>query len=116
MKTSIFLAFFCSFFLFTGTTIGQPDFLLKFKVWKNSASAANYLGEYHFNAGHPQNFGNSIPLSLAEQLCPGDRLILEKEVQGQDHIEIDLSTENSGLYIIQVSHGDDKVIQKIIKQ
>ncbi|WP_264789044.1 T9SS type A sorting domain-containing protein [Aureispira anguillae] len=77
MKIHIFLALLCLWLLSTGSAVGQTDFTLKFKVWKNTANAANYLGEYHFNAGHPHNFGNSVPPSITSQLCPGDRLVLE---------------------------------------
>lgn len=44
------------------------------------------------------------------------QVILSKEVQEQNNIELDLSKETSGLYLIQIVNGNAKFSEKIIKE
>jgi len=44
------------------------------------------------------------------------QMILQKDVQGQITTEVDLSKYNSGLYIIQITTGEEQRIEKVIKQ
>lgn len=44
------------------------------------------------------------------------QIVLQKEVQEQTNIEIDLSNETSGLYILQIVNGDTQLSEKIIKE
>lgn len=44
------------------------------------------------------------------------QVVLSKEVQDQTNIELDLSRETSGLYLLQVVNGDTQFSEKIIKE
>lgn len=44
------------------------------------------------------------------------QVVLETTSQGNEMLEIDLSSYNSGVYMIQVINGDQKHIEKVIKQ
>lgn len=44
------------------------------------------------------------------------QVVLAKEITEENNIELDLSREISGIYMIQVINGEDKFIEKIIKE
>ena len=44
------------------------------------------------------------------------QVVLQKTAQDQDVIELDLSNYNSGIYMIQVINGEEKYIEKVVKQ
>lgn len=44
------------------------------------------------------------------------QVVLNQEVQDQTNIEIDLSKETSGVYILQIVNGDTQLSEKIIKE
>lgn len=74
MKINFFVLLLCSWFLSIGNAYAGESFDFRFKIWKNSVSPANYLGEY---TGHADDAGNyAISTPMPHQLCPGDQLII----------------------------------------
>lgn len=60
-----------------------------------------------------EDIENSSNIKVVNNL---GQVILEKEVQGQITTTIDLSNYNSGLYIIQITTGEEQRIEKVIKE
>lgn len=79
MKKNIILTFLC-LCCFAWNGFGQitSSFEFRFKIWKNSVSGANYLGEYvHlYNVGDA-HYGITVPPEITPELCPGDKLIIK---------------------------------------
>jgi hypothetical protein len=44
------------------------------------------------------------------------QVILEKQVQNNNNIEVDLSREISGLYILHIVNGTTQFTEKVIKE
>jgi len=66
----------CSYFLAVGSLFAQTNVTFKFKVWKNSVSAANYLGE-HTASTNGTNFYARTPTDITSLLEPGDELVIQ---------------------------------------
>lgn len=71
-----FVLLLCTFFLFINNISSQnQNITFKFKVWRNSVSSANYLGEY--TAVTYNNQVHSSTANFTSQICPGEQLILQ---------------------------------------
>ncbi|BDS14570.1 T9SS type A sorting domain-containing protein [Aureispira anguillae] len=85
MKINFFVLLLCSWFLSIGTTSAQTVVDFKFRIWKNSVTPGNYLGEYTGYTDGTSEYDVSDPLS--GQICPGDQLII-KNLTAKDGLQL----------------------------
>lgn len=75
MKFNFLIAFFSACFLTIGSVSAQTNVMFKFKIWRNSVSVANYLGEYTAYTNGTDFY--DVTSDMTSQLCPGDQLVIQ---------------------------------------
>ncbi len=70
--------------LFCSSSMSGQAFILRFKIWKKTASGDIDMGIYQRTvSASPHNYKNSDPFNLQEDICPGDQIVLQNLCERQ---------------------------------